>query len=55
MYSTYMQGGMKSAISADESPKPDASSTVPFVPDTSLSFRAMDLWSWHYLEILPPK
>ena len=31
MCSTHMQGGMKSAISADESTKPDASSAVPFV------------------------
>ena len=36
---------MKSAISADESTKPDDSSTVFFVPDTPLSFRAMGLWS----------
>ena len=45
MYSIYMQGGMKSAISADESAKPDDSRTVLFVPDTPLSFRAMGLWS----------
>ena len=45
MYSTHMQGSMKSAISANESTRPDASRAVPFVPDTHLSFRAMGLWN----------
>ena len=45
MCSTHMQGGMKSAISVDESTKPDASRAVPFVPGTPLSFRAMGLWN----------
>ena len=44
---------MKSAISADESAKPDYSRTVLFVPDTPL---VSELWASgvrHYLEILP--
>ena len=45
MYSTYMQGGMKSVISADDSSKPNDSKTAHFVPDTPLSFRAMILES----------
>ena len=49
----YMQGGMKSAISADESTKPDDSRTVLFVPDTPI---VSELWAsgmGHYLELLP--
>ena len=38
MYSSYMQGGMNSAISSDESTKPDDSKTLLFV---SLRFGAM--------------
>ena len=45
MYSIYMQGGMKSAISANEITRPADSRAVPFVPDTPLSFRAMGLWN----------
>ena len=43
MYSTYMQGDMKSMIAANESTKPDDSKSVPFVPDTPLRFGAMGL------------
>ena len=43
MYSSYMQGGMNSAISPDESTKPDDSKTLLFVPDTPLRFGAMGL------------
>ena len=39
-------------ISADESTKPDASRAVPFVPDITLSFRAIGSGVRHYLELL---
>ena len=40
MYSSYMQGGMNSAISPDESTRPDDSKTLP---DNPLRFGAMGL------------
>ena len=43
MCSTYMQGAMNSAISADESTTVDDSKSLLFVPDTPLSFGAMGL------------
>ena len=43
VYTSYMQGGMNSAISPDESTKPDDSKTLLFVPDTPLRFGAMGL------------
>ena len=52
MYSSYMQGGMNSAISSDESTRPDDSKTLLFVPDTPLNY--LELWASevrHYLEI----
>ena len=51
MHSSYMQGGMNSAISPDESTRPDDSKTLLFVPDTPLG---LELWASevrHYLEI----
>ena len=46
MCSTYMLGGMKSAISADESTTPDASRAVPFVLIPPLvSELYMGLWN----------
>ena len=42
MYSSYMQGGINSAISPDESTKPDDSKTLLFVPDTPLG---LELWA----------
>ena len=38
-----MQGGMNSAISPDESTRPDDSKTLLFVPDTPLRFGAIGL------------
>ena len=43
MPSSYMQGGMDSAILPDESTKLDDSKTLLFVLDTPLKFRAMGL------------
>ena len=43
MYSSYMQGGMNSAISPDGSTWPDDSKTLLFVPDIPLKFGAMGL------------
>ena len=43
MYSSYMQGDMNSAISPDESTKPDDSKTLLFELDTPLKFGAMGL------------
>ena len=43
MYSSYMQGGMNSVISPDESTTPDDSKTLLFVPDAPLRFGAMGL------------
>ena len=37
MYSSYMQGGMNSGISPDESTKPDDSKTLLFVPKSQKS------------------
>ena len=54
MHSSYMQGGVNSAISPDESTKPDDSKTLLFVPDTPFRFGAMRICASevrHYLEI----
>ena len=53
MCSTNMQGGMKSAISADESTTPDASRAVPFVLIPPL---VSELWASgirHYYQSSP--
>ena len=41
MSSSYMQGGMNSAISPDESTKPDDSKTLLFAPDPP----GLELWA----------
>ena len=50
MYSSYMQGGMNSAISPDERTKPDDSKTLLFVPDTPLG---LELWASEVGHTLP--
>ena len=48
MYSSYMQGGMNSAISPDESTRPGDSKTLLFVPPLGLELWASEVR--HYLE-----